>query len=581
MIQNPILPGFCPDPSIIRVGEDYYIANSSFEWWPGVKIYHSKDLKHYEQLPSPLNRMSQLNMVGEGDSCGVWAPDISWDGEYFWLIYTDVKTRTGGLFNTHNYLVKSKDIRGGWSEPVYLNSSGFDPSVFHDTDGKMYIVNMINNFKGILVQQYDPEKECLVGEAKNVFPGTGRGYTEGPHIYHIGEYYYLLMAEGGTGYEHMVTMARSRSIWGPYEEDPGNPVLTSDVDNPEKLQKCGHADLVCTQNGEWYMVHLCGRPPKGSRQCVLGRETAIQKMVWNEEGWLRLACDGRFGQWETEEPTGIQEYLFPEEEGKDYGKEDFDLEIADSAGNNETAKNADIAETLSKTKEYLNEKNAVDEECNKKLSMPVKKTSALLDVRYTSLRQPYDSYTSLTERPGYLRLYGQESLNSCYNVSLVARRQQERHVQVETCVEFTPTCREQMAGLAYMYDTGNFYLLVKTREEEFGSQTLDLKKSARLRLIKSDHFDVEDVIPAISIPEEGPVYLRVITTQEGLYAKFFYSLDGKDYQELAEVPTNILTDEQSDGFTGAHFGMYCHDMTGGRRYADFDYFEIVKTRKEQ
>ena len=162
MIQNPILPGFCPDPSIIRVGEDYYIANSSFEWWPGVKIYYSKDLKHYEQLPSPLNRMSQLNMVGEGDSCGVWAPDISWDGEYFWLIYTDVKTRTGGLFNTHNYLVKSKDIRGGWSEPVYLNSSGFDPSVFHDTDGKMYIVNMINNFKGILSG----------GRGEKCFPGN-------------------------------------------------------------------------------------------------------------------------------------------------------------------------------------------------------------------------------------------------------------------------------------------------------------------------------------------------------------------------------------------------------------------------
>ena len=537
MIQNPILPGFCPDPSIVRVGEDYYIANSSFEWWPGVKIYHSKDLKHYEQLPSPLTRMSQLNMVGEGDSCGVWAPDISWDGEYFWLIYTDVKTRTGGLLNTHNYLVKSRDIRGGWSEPVYLNSSGFDPSVFHDTDGKMYIVNMINNFKGILVQEYDPEKECLVGEARNVFPGTGRGYTEGPHIYHIGEYYYLLMAEGGTGYEHMVSMARAKSIWGPYEEDPGNPVLTSDKENRDALQRCGHADIVCTQNGEWYMVYLCGRPPKGSRQCVLGRETAIQKMAWNKEGWLRLACGGRFGQWETEEPTGIPEYLFSEEEGKDYGRDDFNVQP-----------------------ECDGDKNA----------------SALLDVRYTSLRQPCDSYTSLTERPGYLRLYGQESLNSCYNVSLVARRQQERHVQVETSVEFAPTCREQMAGLAYMYDTGNFYLLVKTREEEFGSQTLDLKKPAKLRLIKSDHFDVTDVIPAISIPEEGPVYLRVTTTQEGLYAKFFYSLNGKDYMELAEVPTNILTDEQSDGFTGAHFGMYCHDMTGLRRYADFDYFEVVR-----
>lgn len=536
MIQNPILPGFCPDPSIIRVGEDYYIANSSFEWWPGVKIYHSKDLKHYEQLPSPLNRMSQLNMVGEGDSCGVWAPDISWDGEYFWLVYTDVKTRTGGLFNTHNYLVKSKDICGGWSEPVYLNSSGFDPSVFHDTDGKMYIVNMINNFKGVLVQEYDPEKECLVGVAKNVFPGTGRGYTEGPHIYHIGEYYYLLMAEGGTSYEHMATMARSRSIWGPYEEDPGNPVLTSDVENPEELQKCGHADLVCTQNGEWYMVHLCARPPKGSRQCVLGRETAIQKMVWNKEGWLRLACGGRFGQRETEEPEGIAEYIFPEEERKDYGRDEFDA---------------------------LPESDRV-------------KTSALLDVRYTSLRQPYDSYASLTQRPGYLRLYGQESLNSCCNVSMIARRQQARHVQVETSIDFVPTCREQMAGLAYMYDTGNFYLLVKTRDEEYGCPSLDLKIPAKLRLIRSSHFAVDDVIPPIAIPENGPLFLRTVTTEDGLHAKFYYSLDGQNFRELAEVPTNILTDEQSEGFTGAHFGMYCHDMTGGRKWADFDYFEILR-----
>ena len=272
------------------------------------------------------------------------------------------------------------------------------------------------------------------------------------------------------------------------------------------------------------MVHLCARPPKGTRQCVLGRETAIQKMVWNEEGWLRMACGGNFGQWETEEPEGLAEYTFPEEAEKDYCRDEFDIET--------------------------------------------------LDVRYTSLRQPYDSYTSLTERPGYLRLYGQESLNSCYNVSLVARRQMERHVQVETCVEFTPTCREQMAGLAYMYDTGNFYLLVKTRDEEFGNQTLDLKSPAKLRLIKSDHFDVTDVIPEISIPEETPLFLRVVTTQEGLYAKFFYSLDGKEYKELAELPTKILTDEQSDGFTGAHFGMYCHDMTGLRRYADFDYFEM-------
>lgn len=523
MIQNPILPGFCPDPSIIRVGEDYYIACSSFEWWPGVKLYHSKDLEHYEQLPSPLNRISQLNMLGEGDSCGVWAPDISWDGEFYWLIYTDVKTRTGNLFNTHNYLVKTKDLRGDWSEPVYLNSSGFDPSFFHDTDGKKYVVNMINNFKGVLVQEYDPVKECLVGEAKNVFAGTGRGYTEGPHIYHIGEYYYLLLAEGGTSYEHMVTMARSRSIWGPYEEDPGNPVLTSDVKNPEELQKCGHGDLVCTQNGEWYLVHLCARPPRGTRQCVLGRETAIQKMIWNEEGWLRLECGGNFGQKATKQPAGLSSYTFEGEEKKDYGRDEFQ---------------------------------------EKELS-----------IRYNSLRGPYDGFVSLSERPGYLRLYGQESLNSKYQVSLLARRQQAREVQVETCMEFSPVCREQVAGLSYMYDTGNFYILGKTKENAFGNKS---DGKCLLRLIKSGHFEVTDVITPVEIPEEGTLYLRVKTCEDGLYAVFSYSLDGVEYEELAQVPTNILTDEQSDGFTGAHFGMYCHDMTGQRRYADFDYFEILK-----
>ena len=147
---------------------------------------------------------------------------------------------------------------------------------------------------------------------------------------------------------------------------------------------------------------------------------------------------------------------------------------------------------------------------------------------------------------------------------------------METCVEFEPECREQMAGLAYMYDTGNYYLLVKTREEEYGSPCLDLAKPASLRLIRSSHFDTSDVVPSIPIPEKGRLYLRVITVNEGLNAKFFYSLDGENYIELAEVPTNILTDEQSEGFTGAHFGMYCHDMTGGRKWGDFDYFEILR-----
>ena len=542
LIHNPILPGFCPDPSIIRVEEDYYIAVSTFEWWPGVRIYHSKDLEHFEQLASPLNRVSQLNMVGNPDSCGVWAPDISWDGEYYWLIYTDVKTRNGGLFNTHNYLVKSRNIRGGWSEPVYINSSGFDPSLFHDTDGKKYVVNMINGFHGILVQEYDSARECLVGNPRNIYPGTGRDFTEGPHIYHIGEYYYLLMAEGGTSYEHMVTMARSRSIWGPYEADPGNPILTSDVENPDALQKCGHADIVCTQNGEWYMVHLGSRPPHGTRQCVLGRETSIQKVVWNKEKWLRLACGGRYAQYETERPTGISKCVLPQEK-KDGGRDDFETEM--------------------KEKGQMEKGNVLGQQslCQNSLD---------LGIQYTSLREPYDGFATLKERQGYLRLYGQESLNSCFHVSLIARRQQARLVQVDTCLEFIPTCREQAAGLAYLYDTRNFYLLVKTRQEKIG----DTPRETILHLMKSCNGDVTEVTSRVLPAKNIPLYLRAVTIRDGLYVQFFYSLNGLNYLKLAEVPTDILTDEHCIGFTGAHFGMYCHDMTGQRQYADFDYFEI-------
>ncbi|MDE7297469.1 MAG: glycoside hydrolase family 43 protein, partial [Lachnospiraceae bacterium] len=340
MIQNPILKGFCPDPSVIRVGGDYYIATSTFEWWPGVKLFHSRDLKHWEQIPSPLRRKSQLNMQGNPPSGGIWAPCLSYDGQYYYLVYTDVKTKKGRYYNTHNYLVYTDDIYGEWSEPLYLNSIGFDPSLFHDTDGKKYLVNMVNGFKGVLVQELAPAREeeqqesadknradtfrseCpppfrLVGERKKVYDGSGIGCTEGPHLYHVGDWYYLLTAEGGTGYEHCVTMARAGSVWGPFETDPENPVLTSEKEDLRSLQKCGHADLVDTPEGEWYMVHLCARPLSEQKWCTLGRETAIQKVYWNTDGWLRLSVGGRYARKLTPE-TGEEEQAAgtPEMAGK-------------------------------------------------------------------------------------------------------------------------------------------------------------------------------------------------------------------------------------------------------------------------
>ena len=197
-IRNPILPGFNPDPSIVRVGGDYYIATSTFEWYPGVQIYHSRNLVQWRLMRRPLERASQLNMLGDPDSCGVWAPCLSYDDGLFYLVYTDVKRygrvtmgTAGGLSprDLHNYVVTSPSIEGEWSDPVYLNSSGFDPSLFHDTDGRKFLVNMLwdhrpghNRFAGIVLQEYSAGERRLTGERKIIFDGTPLGFTEGPHL---------------------------------------------------------------------------------------------------------------------------------------------------------------------------------------------------------------------------------------------------------------------------------------------------------------------------------------------------------------------------------------------------------------
>ncbi|MEP3665437.1 MAG: glycoside hydrolase family 43 protein, partial [Roseibium sp.] len=226
-IQNPVLSGFNPDPSICRAGDDYYIATSTFEWYPGVQIHHSRDLVHWRLVTRPLSRESQLDMRGNPDSCGIWAPCLTHADGQFWLVYTDVKRNAGSFKDAHNYIVTAPDIAGPWSDPVYANSSGFDPSLFHDDDGRKWFVNMIwdhrkepTPFAGILLQEFDPQAGKLVGPIKNIFKGTDRGLVEGPHLYKRDGWYYLLTAEGGTGYRHAVTLARSKRLTGPYEVHP-------------------------------------------------------------------------------------------------------------------------------------------------------------------------------------------------------------------------------------------------------------------------------------------------------------------------------------------------------------------------
>lgn len=530
MIRNPILPGFNPDPSICRVGDDYYIATSTFEWFPGVQIHHSRDLANWRLIGRPLNRASQLDMRGDPDSCGIWAPDISHDGERFWLIYTDVKrygrTTVGGasgasLRDFHNYLVTCDTVDGDWSDPVHLNSSGFDPSLFHDDDGRKYVLNQLwdhrpgrSRFAGIVLQEYSPEEGRLTGARTNIFPGTALGLTEAPHLYKRNGWYYLLVAEGGTGWNHAVTMARSRNLRGPYELHPDGQVLTSRTRPDVALQRAGHADLVETPDGRTFMAYLCGRPLPNRGRCVLGRETAIQPMRWGEDGWLR-----------TDEGSGMPVLEAPALSG-----------ASSPPRETETRYDFDAPE------------------------LP-------LDLQWLRTPEP-DRIFSLTARPGHLRLYGRETIGSLFTQALVARRQQDFCYSASCAMDFTPEHFQQAAGLVAYYNGSKFHYLHVSHDEAAG-------RHIRVMSALPDSPQADAFTPPIAIPE-GRIELRVEVDYERL--RFAFRIEGADWTWLPEqFDASILSDEATQpglpNFTGAFVGMACQDMAGTGRPADFDWFD--------
>ena len=311
MIQNPILPGFHPDPCICRKGNDFYIAVSSFEWFPGIPIYHSKDMKHWELYSHALSNADEPDLKKLPSAKGIWAPCLTYceTDDLFYVVYGVMNSMNARYFDVDNFLITAKDLKGPWSEPIYLHSTGFDASMFHDENGRKYIVALDWETRleyekpgPINIVEYDPIKKEIIGMPKPFWRGgTDRGCIEAPHLTKRGDYYYIMCAEGGTGYYHSVTMGRSKNIWGPYEPDPCNPILTSSpvnkneranwdhlkphYYNPDsKLQKSGHASYVELPNGEIWLVHLTARPFTPELRCTLGRETAIQRMKWTNDG---------------------------------------------------------------------------------------------------------------------------------------------------------------------------------------------------------------------------------------------------------------------------------------------------------
>jgi xylan 1,4-beta-xylosidase len=544
-IRNPILKGFNPDPCICRAGDDYYIATSTFEWFPGVQIHHSKDLVNWRLVGQPLNRVSQLDMKGNADSGGVWAPDLTYHDKKFWLIYTAVKVISGVWKDCHNYLTTCGTIDGEWSDPIYLNSSGFDPSLFHDDDGKKYLVNMIwdqrvynHSFYGITLQEYCHTERKLIGDSSIIFKGTEAQLTEAPHIYKIDSYYYLLTAEGGTTYAHMATLARSKNLLGPYQVHPENPLISARHMPKSPLQKAGHASILKTHTDEWYLAYLMGRPIVGDGNsgmaqgrnetittederelmnrgyCPLGRETSLAKLTW-KNGWPYVE-GGNFPALEIPAPNMVEVKWEKDYEAHD----DFDKPV--------------------------------------------------LNRHFQSLRIPLsENIATLKARAGYLRLYGKESNTSLFTQAFVARRWQSLNFNAETKVEFNPKTFQQRAGLVCYYNTINWTSLYITRDEE---------KGKILDIMTADNGKFEQPLykSEIVIPESvAAIYLKVEIREER-YA-YHYSFDGSLWQVVPlTFESYKLSDDYVTGggfFTGAFVGMHCQDTTGGKLHADFDYFK--------
>jgi alpha-N-arabinofuranosidase len=390
--RNPVIPGFHPDPSVARVGADYYLVTSSFEFFPGVPVFRSRDLVHWKPVGHALARDGQLPLAKARASGGIYAPTIRHHDGTFYVITTN--TDGGG-----NFFVTARDPAGPWSEPVWVpEQGGIDPSLFFDDDGTAYLTTNGgapggNGPRGIYQSTIDVRTGRLLTPPRHVWAGTGGRYPEGPHLYRIRGRYYLMISEGGTEYGHMVTIARSDSPWGPFEPCPRNPILThrqTEMDVP--IQGTGHADLFEDHEGSWWMVFLAFRPVGEGYWHHLGRETYLAPVTWDAEGWP-VVNEGRVV---TPEMTvrGLPAAPWPGPEAR----VDFD---------------------------------------------------APLGPEWTYLRNPDRSAYALDERPGWLTLRGAAiGLEAAASPTWLGRRQQHHACSAVTRVDFEPGAEGEEAGLA-------------------------------------------------------------------------------------------------------------------------------------
>lgn len=533
--NNPILSGFYPDPSICRVNDDYYLITSSFAYFPGVPIFHSKDLVNWEQIGHVLDRPSQLKLDGVGISGGIYAPTIRYHQGVLYVITTNIG-------NGGNFIVTATDPKGPWSDPHWINDTpGIDPSLFFDDDGKVYYTGTAQAVDAvefheseIYCQELDLKTMQLVGERVGIWRGALKNakYPEGPHLYKIDNYYYLIIAEGGTEHFHAVTIARSKNVFGPYEGYEGNPILTHrHLGKKYPISNPGHADLIETQNGEWWMVALASRPYGGYYK-NLGRETFLIPVEW-EDGWPIVSAG-----------TGKIEntYVSP------------NLPYSP-------------VENLSLRDDFDNE---------------------TLNFTWNSIRTPKDKFYSLSERPGFLRLklkpkrlvdiLDYDTSNSLYDLneppSFIGRRQQHINFEVNTLMEFNPQKDFEVAGLA----------LIQNNNFQYRLEYSIINSEKVIRLVKSISESYEDKNGDYKIKNIESTVIEKIFDSDRIYLKinainqnysFYYGNSINNMKLLIDnIDGRILSSDIAGGFVGTYIGIFASSNGHAtNNIADFDLFD--------
>ena len=518
-VANPILAGFYPDPSICKAGNDYYIVNSSFAYYPGLPLFHSKDLLNWQQVGYALNRPEQLNLDGAGVSRGLFAPAITYHKGTFYIVCTLID-------KLGNFVITTKDPKDPWSNPIALPQvNGIDPSLFFDEDEKLYIVynsippnniSMHDGHRTIRMFELDPQNFKTIGDEKLLINGgTDMAkkpvWIEGPHLYKKDDWYYLMCAEGGTGYNHSEVIFRSKSVKGPFVSYDKNPILTQRQLDPKRknpVTTTGHADLVEGPDGKWWGVFLGCRPYEGDYYNT-GRETFMAPVEWNN-GWPVF----NFGADEIK-------YSYPINAKANNRKEKF-------SGNYYFRDEFDKAE---------------------------------LNMRYSFLRTVRQQWYSAIDKPGALSIQVRpETCSEKSNPSFIGFRQAHLKGYAATSLNFTATAENEKAGLLIFQSEKNYYYLCKSVKE--GKAVVELYKAQELLASET-----------IEPKTDKDIFFKIEARMDK-YA-FYYTLKKDKWKLLLDnADGKFLSTKGAGGFVGCMYAMYAtSNGKASTNTAQYNWFE--------